>query len=240
MNSITLSQKFTGPAVGLPGEAMQLAGQSLLVQTSPGCIATIYGSNLPNVEASWQSIGTASGYAGTALTSSFAFVRVATDVAGVVAISAVSGSGSGGGGGSGSSDTTEATQLLVKAAAQAAAAGVGAINDAMATSDAGSFSLVALAKRALANWTTLLSRTPALTNGRTPVDTDRVVKQLIDAPSGTVTYVCEANTVGAATSAAVWRIKRITVSGTTTMIQWGGTGAFDQIADNRATTVVYA
>lgn len=84
------------------------------------------------------------------------------------------------------------------------------------------------------------TKTPAQVNSRTPVDTDRVVKQLIDAPSASVTYVCEANTVGAATSAAAWRIKRITVAGSVTTIQWGGTGAFDQIADNRATTVVYA
>lgn len=148
--------------------------------------------------------------------------------------------GGGGGGGSGTSDTTEATQLLVKAAVQNLDADVGAPADAAATSDTGTFSLIALAKRALQNWTTLLARIPALVNGRTPVDTDRVVKQLIDAPSAAVTYVCEANTVGTATSAAAWRIKRITVSGTITTIQWGGTGAFDQIADNRATTVVYA
>lgn len=88
--------------------------------------------------------------------------------------------------------------------------------------------------------TTIDTKTPALVNGRKPVDTDRVVKQLIDAPSATVTYVCEAAAVSTATSAAAWRIKRITVSGTVTTIQWGGTGAFDQIADNRATTVVYA
>ena len=88
--------------------------------------------------------------------------------------------------------------------------------------------------------TSVDNKTPALVNGRWPVDTDRVVKQLIDAASATVTYVCEASAVGTATSAAGWRVKRITVSGTVTMVQWGGTGAFDQIADNRATTVVYA
>ena len=64
--------------------------------------------------------------------------------------------------------------------------------------------------------------------------------KVIDAASATVTYVCEAQAVGTATSAAAWRIKRITVAGNVTTIQWGGTGAFDQIADNRATTVVYA
>ena len=205
-------------------------------------------------------------------------------------------SGGAGGGGGGSSDTTEATQLLVKAAVQNIDSNIGAPADAAASSDAGTFSLIALIKRGLSNWTTLLERIPALVggripvdtsgaiqlgagivsattqrvtlasdgpevtnstamvtkltsvdnkipalvNGRRPVDTDRVVKQLIDAASATVTYVCEASAVGTATSAAGWRIKRITVSGSVTTIQWGGTGAFDQIADNRATSVVYA
>lgn len=48
--------------------------------------------------------------------------------------------------------------------------GLGAPADTAATSDAGSFSLVALAKRALGNWTTLLTRIPALVSGRMPVD----------------------------------------------------------------------
>lgn len=239
MNYITLYQVFVGAAVGQPGETIKLAGPSLTVQTTPGCTATVYGTNLPNDSASWQTIGTAMGYAGTSLTSAFGYVRVSTNAAGTVAISATSAASSGGGGG-GTSNATEATQLLVKQAAQNLDTNVGGKADGTASSDAGAFSLVALVKRGLANWTTLLARVPNLVNSRTPVDIDRVVKQLIDAPSATVTYVCEANTVGAATSAAAWRIKRITVSGTTTTIQWGGTGAFDQIADNRATTVVYA
>jgi hypothetical protein len=95
-------------------------------------------------------------------------------------------------------------------------------------------------KRGLGYWATLLARIPALVNARTPVDTDRVTKRVIDAVSPEVTYVCEAAAVNTATSAPAWRIKRVTVAGTVTTIQWGGTGAFDQIADNRATTVVYA
>jgi hypothetical protein len=147
---------------------------------------------------------------------------------------------SGGGGGGGASDTTETTQLLVKAAVQNLDTDIGAPADAAATSDAGTFSLIALVKRGLGYWATLLARIPALVNTRTPVDTDRVTKQVIDTASATVTYVCEAQAVGTATSAAGWRIKRITAAGNVTTIQWGGTGAFDQIADNRATTVVYA
>lgn len=148
--------------------------------------------------------------------------------------------GGGGGGGSGTSNTTEATQLLVKAAVQDLDTNVGAMADAVASSDTGAFSLLAFIKRGMQNWATLLARVPALVNSRAPVDTDRVTKQLIDAASSSVTYVCEASSVSAATSSATWRIKRITVSGSVTTIQWGGTGAFDQIADNRATTVVYA
>lgn len=45
---------------------------------------------------------------------------------------------------------------------------VGASNDAAASSDTGSFSIIALIKRGLANWTTLLSRIPALVAGAIP------------------------------------------------------------------------
>jgi hypothetical protein len=46
---------------------------------------------------------------------------------------------------------------------------LGAPADAAASSDTGTFSLIALAKRALQNWTTLLSRIPALQSGAVPV-----------------------------------------------------------------------
>lgn len=149
--------------------------------------------------------------------------------------------GGGGGGGGGSSDTTEATQLLVKAAVQS-------LDTKTPTLESGRVPVVlpaglatqATAATALAELEAIDAKTPALVNTRTPVDTDRVTKQLIDNASATVTYVCEAATVSTATSAAAWRIKRVTVAGNVTTIQWGGTGAFDQIADNRATTVVYA
>jgi hypothetical protein len=90
-----------------------------------------------------------------------------------------------GGGGGGSSDTTEATQLLVKTAVQAIDADVGAKADAAATTDTGTFSLVALIKRALQNWTTLLARIPALVSGRMPVDGSGVTQPV----SGSVTPV---------------------------------------------------
>ena len=60
-----------------------------------------------------------------------------------------------------------------------------------------------------------------------------VMKQVIDVASSTVTYICEA-APGTLTSAAAWRIQRISVSGTVTTISYAGGGKFDQIADNRA------
>jgi hypothetical protein len=56
-----------------------------------------------------------------------------------------------------------------------------------------------------------------------------------DNPSaGAITYVGDA-AVGAATSAAAWRIKRITVSGDLATVEWAdGNQNFDNIWDNRA------
>ena len=93
-----------------------------------------------------------------------------------VSIGAASGSG-------GSSTTTEETQIAVKTATEASSTALsgiaislsnidsdlGAPSTAAATSDTGSFSLTALVKRALQNWTTLLGRIPASVNGAVPV-----------------------------------------------------------------------
>lgn len=153
----------------------------------------------------------------------------------------VSGAVGGGGGGGGTSNTTEATQLLVKAAVQSMDGKTPALEAGrVPIAIPAGLATQVTAAAALVELESIDTKTPALINTRAPVDTDRVTKQLIDAASATVTYVCEASSVSAATSAAAWRIKRITVSGNVTMIQWGGTGAFDQIANNRATTVVYA
>ena len=67
---------------------------------------------------------------------------------------------SGGGGGGGAvtvADGADVTQ--------------GDKDDAAATTDTGSFSIVALIKRGLQNWTTLLARIPALSTGAVPVET---------------------------------------------------------------------
>lgn len=47
---------------------------------------------------------------------------------------------------------------------------LGALADAAASSDTGSFSVIALIKRGLQNWTTLLARIPALSAGRFPTE----------------------------------------------------------------------
>lgn len=52
----------------------------------------------------------------------------------------------------------------------AIAAGIGAPADAAATTDAGTFSVLAFIKRGLANWTALLARIPTLVSGRIPTD----------------------------------------------------------------------
>jgi hypothetical protein len=62
---------------------------------------------------------------------------------------------------------------------------------------------------------------------------DPPLDQLIDEADSTTTYICEA-VPGTATSAAAWRVQRVSVSGTVTTIRYAGTGAFNQVADNRA------
>lgn len=60
------------------------------------------------------------------------------------------------------------------------------------------------------------------------------MKTLVDEASATVTYVGEA-AVGSSLSTALWRIKRLTQSGTVLLIEWAdGNSNFDNIWDNRA------
>lgn len=60
------------------------------------------------------------------------------------------------------------------------------------------------------------------------------MKTALDEASATVTYVGEAAT-GTATSTALWRIKRLTQSGTVLLIEWAdGNGNFDNIWNDRA------
>lgn len=68
--------------------------------------------------------------------------------------------GSGGGGTVGGS--LEVTQLLIKAGIDSLVAVLGTTNDAAATTDTGAFSIPSLIKRALTQFTTLLTRVPTL------------------------------------------------------------------------------
>jgi hypothetical protein len=67
----------------------------------------------------------------------------------------------------------------------------------------------------------------------TQIRDGRPFNRIVDEASATVTYVCEA-TPGTASSAASWRVQRITVAGAVTTIAYAGGGAFNQIANNRA------
>lgn len=59
-------------------------------------------------------------------------------------------------------------------------------------------------------------------------------KTLIDEASTTVTYIGEANP-GTATSAAEWRVKRLTEVSNDVQVEWAdGNDSFDNIWDNRA------
>lgn len=64
---------------------------------------------------------------------------------------------------------------------------------------------------------------------------DASLDSIIDEADPAITYIGYARVMGAATSAAIWRIKRIKVSGTTTFIGWADSDDnFDNIWDNRA------
>lgn len=96
MSEITL--KYTFGAAGVSPYSPSL-GPALLVQTD-GMGAEVFGSNLPGDESSWQSLGTCTGYTPLDITTSFAYLRVAADGAGTVAISAATAPAGGSGGAS--------------------------------------------------------------------------------------------------------------------------------------------
>lgn len=102
-------------------------------------------------------------------------VKAGSDRAeGVVLIDPATGEGYAAGGGSGGGLTDaqlRASPVTVSAAALTNIdADLGATSDAAATNDTGTFSLIALVKRGLQNWATLLGRIPALVSGRIPVE----------------------------------------------------------------------
>lgn len=65
-------------------------------------------------------------------------------------------------------------------------------------------------------------------------DDDAVLTQKIDVASGTVTYIAQA-APGTLVTTASWRIKKITVTGSITDIQWAdGVSTFTKVYDDRA------
>ena len=107
-NKIAFKHEFLGagasPAVVTPGP-------SLLMQTS-GPTATLQGTNLPEIEASWQNLGQASGYTPLVVNTPFAYIRAVVAAACLVVVSAAGGAmptSSGGGGG----DTIPANTLTL-------------------------------------------------------------------------------------------------------------------------------
>lgn len=70
-------------------------------------------------------------------------------------------------------------------------ADLGATTDSAATTDTGTFSAIALIKRGMQNWTSLLAKIPALVSGRIPVDGSGVTQPISAAslplPSGAST-----------------------------------------------------
>jgi hypothetical protein len=70
-------------------------------------------------------------------------------------------------------------------------ANIGQTSDSAATTDTGTFSVIALIKRSLQNWTSLLAKIPALVSGRIPVDGSGVTQPIsvssLPLPSGAST-----------------------------------------------------
>jgi hypothetical protein len=77
---------------------------------------------------------------------------------------------------------------------------VGAKSDAAATTDTGTFSLLAFVKRGMENWTSLLAKLPALVSGRIPVDGSGVTQPVSAAslplPTGASTAANQTTTNG--------------------------------------------
>jgi hypothetical protein len=85
---------------------------------------------------------------------------------------------------------------------------------------------------------------PAFDSLQPTVDIGAPLATIVDQSVANTTYVCEAP-AGTASSAAAWRITKIVVVGSVTTTTYGGTaqtgyGRFDQVADNRLTSVTYA
>lgn len=124
-----------------------------------------------------------------------------------------------GGGGGGGADVT-----------------LGAKADAAATSDAGAFSVVALIKRGLGNWTALLDRIPALTSGRMPVSSS--VPTTSSATILPLTTNATGTTFTAFAAQACIALDIVNNTGTTVEYRRGATGTAMQIPTGAARMVI--
>ena len=101
MNEITLRYEFKAAGTS---PAYRVTGPWLLMQTS-GPTATLQGSNMPEVEASWQTLGQGTGYTPLQVNTPFAYVRAIVAAACLVVVSSAATAMPTGGGGGGGGET---------------------------------------------------------------------------------------------------------------------------------------
>lgn len=130
-------------------------------------------------------------------------------------------------------------------------ADLGATADAAATTDTGTFSLIALVKRGLQNWTTLLARVPTLGQKAASVSAPvviasdqsvvRVLSSVPNASSGTIlglTTSATGTTYTAFGSQACTGLDVVNNTGTTIEYRRGGAGTAMQIPTGTARIVI--
>lgn len=113
---------------------------------------------------------------------------------------------------------------------------IGQTNQSAATTDTGSFSIIQLIKRGLQNWTTLLTRIPALVSGRMPVSSS-----VPTTGSGTILSLTTATTGGSYTAFAntpCIALDIVNNTGTTIEYRRGATGTAMQIPTGSARMVI--
>ena len=110
--------------------------------------------------------------------------------------------------------------------------GVGAPADAAASSDTGTFSVLALIKRGLTNWTTLLARVPVLVTGRMPVDgsgvTQPVSAAALPLPAGASTSALQ-TTANASLASVDTKLPTATIPGLLPVDALAGIGVARQL-----------
>ncbi|HUM37176.1 MAG TPA: hypothetical protein PLQ85_09925 [Anaerolineae bacterium] len=158
MTDIVLRQQFAAAGTGAHTRTV---GQSLAVQTTAGMTVTVQGSNVPEDASSWETIGTASGYTATPLTTPLAFLRVVADGAGIVSISAADGAAGGSGGGGGAGDASAANQTTQITAAATTNTRLGDVTETAPATDTASSGINGRLQRVAQRLTSLIALLPA-------------------------------------------------------------------------------